>query len=145
MSAQRETVNLEGGCLCGRVRYRIEGEITASAGWCHCRECRLAAGAPATVWIGVPRATLRMLRDEPAWYRSSSFAERGFCPSCGSALFFRSEREPEDVDVATACLDDPAWPSPGYHIWLSEAVPGLRIAPHLPGARRGGFTSGEAE
>jgi hypothetical protein len=33
-----------GGCLCGAVRYRFNGEPTTSS-VCHCRSCRLASGA----------------------------------------------------------------------------------------------------
>jgi hypothetical protein len=36
---------LEGGCLCGGIRYQISGE-PRSADYCHCRMCRRTAGAP---------------------------------------------------------------------------------------------------
>ena len=36
---------LEGGCLCGAVRYRI-GVEPRNADYCHCRMCRRAGGAP---------------------------------------------------------------------------------------------------
>ena len=41
---------LEGGCLCGAVRYRISGSPLSSVN-CHCESCRRASGAPAVAWI----------------------------------------------------------------------------------------------
>jgi hypothetical protein len=36
---------LEGGCLCGAIRYRVSGK-PANTMICHCRTCRRAAGSP---------------------------------------------------------------------------------------------------
>lgn len=47
----------EGGCLCGAVRYRITGE-PKSVGYCHCRMCQRAAGAPVVAWATVPADAL---------------------------------------------------------------------------------------
>ena len=38
-------MSVEGGCLCGAIRYRVSGEPLARS-LCHCRSCRLGAGAP---------------------------------------------------------------------------------------------------
>ena len=35
---------LEGSCLCGGVRYRVTGRLSAVA-CCHCVQCRKASGA----------------------------------------------------------------------------------------------------
>ena len=43
----------QGGCLCGAVRYRVEGEPLAS-GICHCRTCRKAASAPTLPFVVFP-------------------------------------------------------------------------------------------
>ena len=36
---------LEGGCLCGRVRYRVMAAPLDGA-YCHCRMCQKSSGAP---------------------------------------------------------------------------------------------------
>ena len=44
------TQTIEGGCLCGGVRYRIHGEPLIS-GTCQCRSCRKASAAAIVPWI----------------------------------------------------------------------------------------------
>ena len=44
---------IEGGCLCGAIRYRIEATIIEAA-ICHCLACRRAAGAQSVAWLTVP-------------------------------------------------------------------------------------------
>ena len=40
----------DGGCLCGAVRYRLEGPPLHADYYCHCRMCQRAAGAPVVAW-----------------------------------------------------------------------------------------------
>ena len=50
---------LEGGCLCGAVRYRISAE-PHHAGYCHCRMCQRSAGAPVVAWLTGAERCLRL-------------------------------------------------------------------------------------
>jgi hypothetical protein len=78
---------LEGGCLCGAVRF-VAAEAETHAHACHCRMCRRWGGGPALgvdagadiAWTGF---------ENVATYRSSDWAERGFCRVCGTHLFYR--------------------------------------------------------
>ena len=75
-----------GRCLCGAVTFTAKGlEPTLAA--CHCGMCRRWTGGPLLAispgeveWVG---------EDRIATYRSSEWAERGFCSSCGTSLFYR--------------------------------------------------------
>ena len=40
---------VEGGCLCGRVRYRVAG-APVRVTHCHCTLCRRSAEAPFLTW-----------------------------------------------------------------------------------------------
>lgn len=51
----------EGGCRCGAIRYRITGE-PLSAGFCHCRMCQRAAGAPVVAWVGSSQNLPKIVR-----------------------------------------------------------------------------------
>ena len=49
-----------GTCLCGQVRYQVEGEIGPPVA-CHCRYCRRGHGAPFVLVALVARADFSWL------------------------------------------------------------------------------------
>lgn len=76
-----------GGCLCGAVRFVVEkagSEVDA----CHCSMCRRWAGGP-IIALDCGDAISFEGADSITRYRSSDWAERGFCKLCGSSLFYR--------------------------------------------------------
>ena len=121
----------EGGCLCGKVRYRVEGP-PLRVGYCHCRMCQRASGAPLVAWIGWPAERFALIRGEPASFASSAKGVRSFCPACGSQLLFRDPRGAGEVEVTLASLDDPAAFRPQEHIWTASRFPWLELADRLP-------------
>ncbi len=127
---------IEGGCLCGTLRYRIEGPV-AWVAHCHCANCRRANGAVAVTWATVRREDFKLVRGAFSTYRSSSFAERSFCPRCGSQITFGSDREPGHIDVALGSLDHPEAHPADRHTWAPSRLSWLRLDEHLPSHREG--------
>ena len=84
----------EGRCLCGAVRVRAELSSEISA--CHCGMCRRWSGG---VQMGIEAPAIGVRVSGPvATYRSSAFAERAWCGTCGSALWLRNvEGEGSDL------------------------------------------------
>jgi len=114
--------------MCGAVRYRVEGTPLYSV-ICHCRSCRRAGSAAAVAWLTFKREQFHLLAGAPRNFRSSAGVARTHCGTCGSPLTFTSARRPEDVDVTTCSLDDPALFPPTCEVWLTER---LRWAPSDP-------------
>ncbi|MEP9353357.1 GFA family protein [Xanthobacter sp. KR7-65] len=110
---------LDGGCLCGRLRYRLRG--VKSAYWCHCTMCRRASGSAALPWASVARPDFEITAGTPSVYESSPGVRRLFCGSCGSPIAFDMARE-EDVDVTLGTLDVPDALIPTHHIWTQSAL-----------------------
>ena len=127
---------IEGGCLCGQVRYRITGPVSPAV-YCHCEMCRRSGGAPVSAWISVAKDHFSFTTGKPAIYKSSSAAQRQFCPECGGQLTFESERNPDYIGVTVGTLDDPHTHPPQRHFWKSSAVSWLLLDEHLPA--RDGF------
>lgn len=127
----REASLLEGGCLCGSIRYRIDAELTDS-GVCHCRTCRKTASTPALPFATVASAAFAFTQGEPAAFRSSSTVTRRFCGRCGSPLTYHSDDCPDQVDIMTCSLDDPERVAPRFHIWLSHKLRWEGIGDGLP-------------
>ena len=121
----------EGGCFCGAVRYRVEGEPSAS-GVCYCGTCRKAASAPTLPFVVFPAGRFAFTRGEPAEFRSSPSVVRRFCGRCGSPLTYGSDDKPDRIDIMTCSLDDPGAFPPGFHVWVEHKVAWERTADGLP-------------
>jgi hypothetical protein len=121
----------EGGCLCGRVRFRLTASPLDS-GYCHCRMCQRNSGAPAVAWVTFPAASFAWVAGPPGTYASSARAKRSFCPTCGSYMVFVSADSPAEVSVNTACLDTPEAFPPRKHIFTESRIPWFQTADDLP-------------
>ena len=128
---------LEGGCLCGAVRYRAAGKAKVKA-LCHCRSCRLAAGGTSVAWVVMPAAGFAWADGaEPQRFESSPGVERTFCGRCGTSLTYAAERRVEWIDVTSASLDAPEAGAPTLEIWTSERLSWSPPNPALPQYERG--------
>ncbi len=121
----------EGGCLCGEVRYRLDG-TPKSVVICHCAMCRRSSGGPAVAWLTLPLDQFAFTKSEAASYRSSDHARRAFCPHCGGQLTFWSSTAPGDIDVTLGSLDRPEAFRPSHHIFVSSRLPWLKLREELP-------------
>jgi len=122
---------IEGGCLCGAVRFRAS-RMLALPTFCHCRTCRRASGAPLVAWITVARDGFSFTKGAPRAYRSSERVVRTFCGGCGTPLSYENEAYPDVVDLTTISLDAPERFPPRDHVWTRHAVPWLRLGDDLP-------------
>ncbi len=108
-----------GGCLCGAVRFVVDGPLRPVVA-CHCIQCRKTSGHYVAA-TSAPRDGVR-IEGEVRWFQSSDTARRGFCPVCGSSLF---------------------WDGPGSHLSIHagalEAPTGLRLAGHIYCADKGDY------
>lgn len=125
------TDTLDGGCLCGAVRYRVT-QAPLDAGYCHCRLCQRAGGAPVLAWLTVPASAFAYTHGTPTAYASSTHSQREFCARCGTPLAFQRIAAPRTIDVTIASLDDPARVPPQYHIWTASRIGWFDTADALP-------------
>jgi len=121
----------EGGCLCGAVRYRataapVRGVI------CHCPQCRRHSGAPALAFVHFPAKDFTWMRGAPKLYRSSEFAQRGFCADCGSTLSMHEEVLAHRMLIAVGTLDEPNRVRIEDHVWTKDQISWFRIEDGLP-------------
>lgn len=120
----------EGGCLCGKVRFRACGEPIFTA-YCHCRDCRRASGAPVTAFVGYPVERVEWIGERKA-YRSSPDVVRSFCGECGASLTYEDAKLPGEVYLAVGVFDEPEEFEPATHSWESRRLGWLDIRDELP-------------
>lgn len=121
---------LQGGCMCGDVRYQLLGR-PLSVCRCHCVSCRKATGSAGVVWAIVRKADFRLLGAMPREFSSSSGVRRTFCPRCGSSLTYENADQASTIDVTVATLDHPESCAPTDETWLEDALPWEVIDPAL--------------
>jgi len=122
---------IEGGCLCGRVRYRIDGE-PLSSGTCQCRSCRKASAAAIVPWIHLNAEDFSFTAGEPVGFESSPSVTRTFCGRCGTPLTYWKTSYGRTIDVTTCSLDEPEAFPPIGHVWTSHGLGWLKLADGLP-------------
>jgi len=133
---------VDGGCLCGAVRFRATLP-SLFCGHCHCSMCRRNHGAGFVTWFAVPRDQLDVHtgKDGLRRYASSTHGSRTFCSACGSSLFCDSDKHPDQVDVALASVDGSIDRDPQFHAYFDSRAPWVVVADELP--RLGGPTGTE--
>jgi hypothetical protein len=119
-----------GGCLCGAVRYRVDGPARPIS-ICHCGQCRRIHGylgaysAASTGHLTIDGA------ERITWYRSSAAAERGFCSVCGSAMFWKPSHG-RHLSFSAGSIDQPSGLSIERHIYLADRADYETIDPDGP-------------
>jgi len=124
---------LAGGCLCGAVRYRIDGELGPIV-LCHCGQCRKAQGGAFAVNAPVRAADFHLLAGAEALkaYASSPGKWRSFCAHCGSPIHSRRDDRPEVLRLRIGTLDTPIAQHPAAHIHVASKAGWWEIADDLP-------------
>ena len=77
-----------GSCLCGEVRFEIDGEFERFY-LCHCQHCRKDTGSAHAANLFSSSASLKWLAGEDKvrqFNLPSTRHSRNFCATCGSAL-----------------------------------------------------------
>ena len=123
--------NFKGGCQCGAVRYQITGEPIMAA-ICHCSMCRRANAAPVVAWAMFEESQVSFTKSRPKAYASSPQAERGFCSTCGTQIYFTADYIPGLIDITVGSLDHPDSINPEFHYWHSEHLAWVEFADKRP-------------
>ncbi len=124
-----------GSCLCGAVKYTVTS-LPSSAGACHCGTCRKWSGG---IYIGVQVAPDDICfegAENITRFKSSDWAERGFCGICGSSLFYRvTAPGPHEgtYHIGMGTLDDPGGLRVTEEIFTDAKPKGYAFAGDLKG------------
>ena len=125
-----------GSCVCGAVRYTVNGPLRAVTA-CHCTQCRKETGsfymsteaADADLHVA-PSAALK-------WYRSSHFAQRSFCGTCGGNLFWKADGS-DRTSITAGTLDGATGLAIAKHIFCADKGDYYDIAGDAPQFAAGG-------
>jgi hypothetical protein len=109
---------MDGGCACGRVRFRARVD-SDDAYLCHCRMCQRATGGVSVAFKNVEKSAVDWLA-EPDWYQSSPIGRRPYCRECGTSLGFEYP-DSANMDLTIGAFDDPSRFVPKFHFGIETA------------------------
>ncbi len=124
----------DGGCLCGKVRYKISSE-PISQGICYCRQCRKTGGMFGSPLIVLRRNAFALTTALPFFMTTSdrgSSVRRYFCKHCGTQIFSDILDLPDIVTVKGATLDNYENFKPEYAVWTQDAPSIQNFSKDLP-------------
>lgn len=113
-----KTENHHGQCLCGAVRYRVDGRLRPVIA-CHCTQCRRATGHYMAATAAMREHITIDGAENITWFTSSDTARRGFCRHCGSNLFWEGKDRPH-ISITAGSLDSPTGLKLGRHIFVAD-------------------------
>ena len=115
-----------GSCLCGAIRYEVNGEPVRTA-MCHCDDCRKATGSTFATNVFVREDDLKILQGTPKRFQheadSGSTMTKEFCENCGSQLFGQGSRGAGVKSVKVGSIDDASFVEPQVEVFVSKALP----------------------
>jgi hypothetical protein len=94
----------EGGCHCGRVRFRVTADLSGVAD-CNCSVC----AKKGFLHLIVAPGQFELLSGEDAlstYQFNTGTAKHTFCRHCGIHPFYVPRSDPDKIDVNVRCLDD---------------------------------------
>ena len=130
-------MNLEGGCACKMIRYRLTASpLIVHA--CHCRDCQRLTGGPFAINIWIEAKFVEAGAAAPKPFRLAGGSGKHhhdvfFCQACGTTLWSRYHIVPGDcLFVRAGTLDTPEAVRPDVHIYTRSKLSWVTLPEGTP-------------
>ena len=123
-----------GGCLCGAVRYEIDGD-TIFQGHCHCVDCQKVTGTGHISVVAVLSSALKVTGETTSFAVTADSGQpyiRHFCPRCGSVVYGEPTAMQGVNTVPAGTLDDTSLFVPEMVVYTKSRPAWDRIDSGLP-------------
>ncbi|WP_119420615.1 GFA family protein [Desertibaculum subflavum] len=128
-------VNLEGGCACGAVRYRLTS-APMFVHCCHCRDCQRQTGSAFVLNALIEADRVERISGKPEPVPVPTDSGRPHlvhrCPACNTALWSDYGNRRVMLFVRIGTLDDPAELAPDVHIYTRSKLPWVTLPAGVP-------------
>jgi len=123
----------KGACLCGAVRFEINGEINNIV-YCHCSQCRKVQGSAFAVNGNLDADKFIFTQGEELLtaYESTPGQKKYFCKQCGSPIMSKTDTAPDKVRVRLGTIESDITERPGCHIFVGSKANWEEIGGDLP-------------
>jgi hypothetical protein len=132
---------IEGGCRCGRVRYRLRRGELPRVYACHCRDCQTWTGSAFSVQFILTEDELEVTGEPALFELTSADGERTSrqraCPVCFTRVYNTNTRRPGLAVVRAGTLDRSDELAIVAHIWTRRKLAGIEIPAGVPAWEEG--------
>jgi hypothetical protein len=112
----------EGGCLCGRIRFRVSAPPLLTMA-CHCTGCQKLSASAYSLTIAVPSDGFAVTQGEPVLGGLHGPHRQLYCPHCKNWMFTHAHGLDFFVNVRATMLDEHHWYAPFVEVFTSEKLP----------------------
>ena len=127
---------IEGGCRCGRVRYRAALERLPNVYACHCRDCQTWSGSAFSLQFILPEDQFEVTGEPQLYELASPGGERTSrqraCPVCFTRVYNANTARPGMVVVRAGTLDRSDELKVAAHIWTRRKMAGITVPDDAP-------------
>lgn len=121
---------LNGGCLCGAVRYTVNQTMRFRPYACHCTDCQTRSGSAFGIQQSVLAGDLavdgELIRGEHV-QPSGAIAGIYACARCLTRIYTDNDRRPGIVNLRAGTLDSSFTLVPAAHLWTASKLPWVMI------------------
>jgi hypothetical protein len=131
-----KSVELEGGCTCKKLRYRLK-RSPIIVHCCHCRWCQRETGTAFALNAMIETNSVELLSGDPEQVDTPSNSGKGQtiirCPSCHVAVWSHYAGAGDLLSfVRVGTLDTPDALPPDIHIFTASKQPWVILSPETP-------------
>ena len=112
----------EGGCRCGRLRFRTSGKPIVTLA-CHCKGCQKMTGSAFSLSALYLASQFAVVAGEPVIGGLHAATRHFFCGHCMSWIFSRPAGMDDFLTLRATMFDDASWFSPFVETYTSEKLP----------------------
>ena len=123
----------QGGCLCGGIRFQIQGKITNIV-YCHCSQCRKVQGSAFATngVVDLNEFVISQGKELMSGFESSPGKTKYFCRQCAAPIYSDNVELPGVVRVRLGTIESEITERPEAHIFVGSKANWHTICDDLP-------------
>jgi len=126
---------VQGGCRCGAVRYKLALDALPRTYACHCRDCQTWSGSAFSQQTFLPAASLSVTGPLAVYELtnpSGRTSVQRMCAVCHTRVYNSNSARPGVVVVRAGTLDRSDELEVVAHIWVKRKQPWLKLPEEVP-------------
>lgn len=122
-------------CACGQLKVELCGQPKLVV-VCHCYACQKRTGSPFGQGAYFAKDQIGQIKGAHKTFSREIDGKRrldnGFCPECGTTVFWTFDLRSEQIAISVGCFEDPAFPGPDRAVWSASRHHWIKLPDDVP-------------